>query len=60
VKKINEKYLSPRQVAEKFGVPVSRVYSALKDGRLKGEKFGWGIAIPIKSLPDKWPGRSSS
>jgi excisionase family DNA binding protein len=53
-------YLTPKQVADKFNVPVTRVYSALKDGRLEGEKIGWSIVIHKDKLPKKWPGRSSS
>lgn len=50
-------YITPRQVAEHYKVPVHRVYSALKDGRLKGVKKGWGTLVDRNSLPKKWPGR---
>lgn len=49
--------MTPKQVAEHFKVPVGRVYSALRDGRLKGIKTGWGILLPKPNLPAVWPGR---
>jgi len=56
----NNTLLSPSQVAQRFGVPVGRVYQALNDGRLVGEKVGWGIVLREKDLPKKWPGRRGS
>lgn len=51
------KFLTPREVAEHYGVPVGRVYSALKSGRLQGFKTDWAIIIDKNTLPKVWPGR---
>lgn len=53
-------YMTPKEVAEHYGVPLGRVYTALNDGRLKGIKTAWAILVDKKTLPEKWPGRSSS
>lgn len=40
----SEKYYTPRQIAEKFGVDILTVYAWIKKGRLKAFKLGqWKI-----------------
>ncbi len=56
---MSEKYMTPKQVADHYNVPLGRVYTALNDGRIKSTKVGWAILIPKDKLPEKWPGRSS-
>lgn len=55
-----ENYMTPKQVAEHYGVPIARVYTALQDGRLQGIKTDWTILVDRNTLPKKWPGRSPS
>lgn len=54
---ISDNYMTPRQVAEHFNVPIGRVYQAIRDGRIKAEKLEWGLLIHKNMLPYKWPGR---
>lgn len=56
----NLNYMTPKQVAEHYGVPLGRVYTAIQDGRIQGVKMGWGVLIKISTLPEKWPGRGNS
>lgn len=40
----NERYYTPRQIAEKFGVGILTVYAWIRKGRLKAYKVGqWRI-----------------
>ena len=55
-----DSYMTPKQVAEHYGVPLGRVYTAINDGRLEAYKTEWAILVDRKKLPDKWPGRSPS
>lgn len=54
-----EGLLTPREVAKHYGVPIGRVYAALRDGRLRGIKIGWGVVIQKETLPAQWPGRGN-
>ena len=49
--KNESKYMSPDEVADKFGVSRMTVYRMLKRGEIKGVKFGGQWRIDVELLP---------
>lgn len=50
-------YMTPKEVASHYGVPIGRVYTAISTGRIPSTKTGWGVLVHKKDLPKLWPGR---
>lgn len=50
-----ERWLSTKQVADRYNVPTRSVLRMIRQGRLKAVKFEWVWVVHIEDLPDTWP-----
>lgn len=48
-------FLTPREVAEKYGVPYHQVMRMIYEQRLLAEKVGWMWIVQVEHLPKEWP-----
>jgi len=49
------RFLTLREVMEKYDKSYTQVRYATETNRLIGKKVGWGWIYPIESLPPVWP-----
>jgi len=47
---LNKKYLSPKQLEEKYGIPKGRIYWWIREKRIFYTKIGKSVMIPDKEF----------
>ena len=51
-KKVNRVYMTTREVADAVGVTIHTVRNWLKEGKIKGKKFGGRWLVDVETLEE--------
>ena len=47
---MSKKYLTAKETAEKLNITYPTLLARIRKGKIKAEKFGWALMVPVKEV----------